>query len=631
MVQKFDYPKSETSLRNIQDELYAQTYKAIEMGIKPNFKGLLEIISSEATILTAIHNIKANKGSQTPGSDGENIREFILEKEYLSVIERVQMSFKNYKALPVRRVLIPKPGKTEKRPLGIPTIIDRIVQECVRLVIEPILEAQFFKHSYGFRPMRDAHMALERVKDVVYKTGFHWIVEGDISKFFDNVNHNILLKRLWHMGIHDRRVLMIIKAMLKAGIMNESDTNVLGTPQGGIISPLLANVYLDAMDQWIVREWEEKKTIHKYSANNNKFQALRKSVNLKEAYLIRYADDWVLITDSRRNAEKWRWRISNYLKEMLKLRLSDEKTLITNIRKKSIKFVGFEFKLTRGKSKSGYISRVSPNNERIKSKVEKVRQAINNLRYTERHIGHQINLINSIIRGLIEYYQPANTVNVSFQKYQKRLNDAAISALQRRRSRGKGKRIAVYIPANEVHNLISVHSQYTTKILTVVLDGMKIGLTQLSFCRWKLAPLKNQEETPYSVEGRKLYMNRCNKKPLAARADDLLSEHLSAVLAYNQPDNKYNFEYFLNRAYAFNRDRGKCRVCGLEVASHDVEIHHVKPKLPLYMVNRVKELATLHNYCHDMIHEIKDYSNLSKKIWTKILYFREKLEVTDLT
>jgi retron-type reverse transcriptase len=222
--------------------MYSATLEARQNGEFPHFKSLLEIISSEVVILTAVHNIKVNKGSETPGSDGE-------------------------------------------------TAIDKVVQECVRIVIEPILEAQFFAHSYGFRPMRDAHMALERDVDVTFKTGYHWVIEGDISKFFDNVNHTRLIKKLWHMGIRDRRVLMIIKAMLKAGIMDEMKENPLGTSQGGVISPLLANAYLDTLDQWVTREWENKKTRTKYSQHGHMLERLRNRSNLKPAYLVRYADD----------------------------------------------------------------------------------------------------------------------------------------------------------------------------------------------------------------------------------------------------------------------------------------------------------------------------------------------------
>ncbi|MDA8335001.1 MAG: reverse transcriptase domain-containing protein [Peptococcaceae bacterium] len=240
MVQQLDYlkePQTESELRGLLDRMYAAAFEARQNGTPPHFKGLLEIISSEVVILTAVHNIKANSGSETPGSDGETMRDNILEMDYQEVVARVRESLKHYRPAPVRRVYIPEPGKAEKRALGIPAIIDRIVQECVRVVIEPIPEAQFFAHSYGFRPMRDTHMALERVTHVVHRTGYHWVIEGDISKFFDNVDHAILINKLWHMGIRDRRVLMLIKAMLKAGIMGEIIENPLGTPQGGIMTP----------------------------------------------------------------------------------------------------------------------------------------------------------------------------------------------------------------------------------------------------------------------------------------------------------------------------------------------------------------------------------------------------------
>lgn len=291
MVQQFKVPETESELRQLQDKLYSITKEQTETGTFSGFRGLLEIMASETVIMTAIHNIKANKGAETAGTDGRTMRADILQQDYTQIVTKVQRSFQNYHHIPVRRKWIPKPGKSEKRPLGIPAIIDRIIQECVRIVLEPIMEAQFFKHSYGFRPWRDAHMALERVKDQVSRVGYYWIVEGDISKFFDNVNHTILIKKLWHMGVRDRRVLMVIKAMLKAGIMGEVSENPLGTPQGGIISPLLANVYLHSMDEWITREWENKKTRTTYSSSRNQYQSLHRYSNLKPAYLVRYADD----------------------------------------------------------------------------------------------------------------------------------------------------------------------------------------------------------------------------------------------------------------------------------------------------------------------------------------------------
>lgn len=625
MVQKLNYPNTELEFRTLQDKMYQITKDCLDKNEPVSFKGLLEIISSEAVILSAIHRIKRNKGSKTPGVDGKNIND-LIQLPYEEVIKLVKDKLTNYKPHKIRRVHILKGDSNEVRPLGIPTMIDRIIQECIKSVIEPIIEAQFFRHSYGFRPMRDTHMAMERIKDIVYKTGFHWFVEGDISKFFDNVNHTILIKRLWGMGIRDRRVLMIIKSMLKAGILNELQTSEIGTPQGSVISPLLGNVYLDAMDKWITREWENKQTKHKYSSNQNRFKALRTRGNFKEVYLVRYADDWVLITNSKRNAEVWKWRVSKFLKDRLKLTLSDKKTVITNIRRKAIKFVGFEFKIIRGKSKNGYISRVSPNKERLRKKINEIKKEAHKLRFSKTNLAHHFNLINSKIRGLIEYYTPANTVNVELQNYQHSLHNKALKSLQRRRTRGKNAhKFWELLPANEVDNLRSVHSRYKTKILVIKADNMKIGLTSLAFSKWEMPPLKNQKETPYSIEGRELYRKRTNKKPVLARADELLSTHLSAVLAFNRPGNRYNFEYFLNRAYAFNRDKGKCRICGGLVSTYDVTIHHIRPNLPIDEVNKVSELATVHEKCHAMIHDKKDYSLLNTKVWKKIKVFREKL------
>ena len=257
MAQQLNIPGSEAELKELLDFLYLRSKESFGNGKRPKFHGLLEVIFSEPVILSAIHKLKGNRGSNTPGSDGRNIRDAILERGYVEAVKDIQSAAVRYSPEPVRRVWIPKPGKAEKRPLGIPAIKDRIIQECIRMVIEPILEAQFFRYSYGFRPMRDAGMAIERLRNICGKTGYSWVVEGDISKFFDTVNHTLLLKRLYGMGIRDRRVLMLIKQMLKAGIMNEIRINELGTPQGGIISPLLANVYLDALDHFVAREWED--------------------------------------------------------------------------------------------------------------------------------------------------------------------------------------------------------------------------------------------------------------------------------------------------------------------------------------------------------------------------------------
>lgn len=622
MEQQSDYlmtvPTNETQLREMLDKTYQISKQTKENKNRPKFKNLLEIISSEIVILTAIHNIKSNKGSKTPGSDGENMQSDILEKEYPEVIQRIQKQFMHYTPTPVRRKWIPKAGKAEMRPLGIPSIIDRIIQECVRIVIEPILEAQFFNHSYGFRPMRDAHMALERVINIVKNTGYHWIIEGDIAKFFDNVNHTILIKRLWHMGIRDQRILMIIKAMLKAGILNEVKENKLGTPQGGIISPLLANAYLDAFDQWIADEWIDKKTKYPYKNKNYKMKKL-KQTNLKPAYLIRYADDWVLVTNSRSNAEKWKMKITKFLQNTLRLKLSEEKTLITNIRKKTIHFLGFDYKIIPGKARRGYIPKTRPNKERLKGKIKEIHTNIRNMRHAPNieQVIHRINLVNSQIRGLCQYYQAATWVNIDLQKYADNLKTSAYLSIKQH----GGK----WVISNKVDNLVSVHHRYKKNLPAITFNNLTIGITSLSFVKWTRVWMKRPNETPYTKEGRELYKIRTSKKSILARADELLSLHFSELIGKRLTDSKYNFEYFLNRAYTFNRDSGKCKICGLTVANFDVHIHHIRPNLPIEQVNKVPNLATVHKQCHYLIHSDDNCSDLETGLRSRILRFRKKL------
>lgn len=625
MAQKFKAPKSETELKKIQDEMYRITSKCIESKEIPKFKGLVEIMSSEVVIMTAIHNIKANKGSKTPGIDQKIIDKDYLQKDYYEVVTDIQNSFTNYKPDMVRRKWIPKPGKQEKRPLGIPTIKDRIVQECVRLIIEPILEAQFFQHSYGFRPWRDTHMALERVKDQVHRIGYYWIVEGDISRFFDNVNHTILIKKLYHMGIADRRILMIIKEMLKAGIMDECKKNELGTPQGGIISPILANVYLHQMDKWITREWENKVTQNNYSSKRNQYQSLHRYSNLKPAYLIRYADDWILLTDSKEHAEKWKYRISKFLETNLKLKLSDEKTLITNIKEKPIHFVGFTYKVIKEPSmRKGYKPVVRPQQERIDKKLLEIIQDIKMLRLpmTKENLIESISKINSKIRGIINYYSAANMVYFSLAKYHRRITTVAMNSLRR-----KG---VIFKPAREVNNLMALHSNYSTWIPAIKLPNEQlIGITSPAFCKYQKTYNKNQEETPFSSKGRELHLKRTRKQLSLARMEEILQ--VPEIIKFNKYDKSkeiYNYEYFMNRMYAFNRDKGRCKICGEPIINGDkFHCHHISTNLPLQQINKVQNLLSTHSKCNKLIHEKISQYGFSDKAIKNAIKYRKKLIV----
>lgn len=622
MAQQFDYPKTETELRALLDKLYQQSREAREAGERPAFKGLLEIMSAEATIVTAIHNIKSNHGSDTPGVDNKTMKRDYLQKSYKWVINDIRAAFEKFEPQKVRRKYIDKPGKKEKRPLGIPTIRDRIVQECMRIVMEPIMEAQFFEHSYGFRPMRDTAMALERLNFITFHTGYYWFVEGDISKCFDHIDHATLLRRLYHMGIKDRRVLQIIKQMLKAGVLDECEVNEEGTMQGGIISPLLANVYLDIMDEWITKQWELKHTEHAYIQDSAKRRALKKT-NLVPGFLVRYADDFVIITDSREHAEFWKASLQAFLKTGMKLTLSKEKTLITDVRKKHACFLGYEFRVVKGKGEHGYVTRTRPDRERLCRKVDALTDSIKKIpRETSREkLIDEINRINSQIRGVIQYYQCCTWVSVSMEKYGRKLQLAA----GRRLKQFKGK----WIPAKETQNLPRIHQNYRQKLPSVKYRDIYIGVTSLTFCQWQETRGKNPKETPYTEEGRDINFRRTKKKRIQARLDELYSENVATAVLNGKWGHLNNFEFVMNRAYALNRDRLKCRVCGKWLIDNTPYTHRINPRLPLDRVNRVNNLISVHRKCYQAINmpgmEVSTFDADAQK---RIRKYREKLVIS---
>lgn len=611
-------PRTEKELNELLQNIYTTAKKNYESDKESNFTGILEVIASEANIITSIHKIKSNKGSHTKGTDDKEIDDY-LKKEFDEVIEIVRARLYDYNPDMVRRVWIPKPGKSEKRPLGIPTIIDRIIQECVRNVIEPIAEAQFFEHSYGFRPMRSADMAVARIKHINFHAKCYWVVEGDIKGFFDNIDHNVMIKSLWNIGIRDKRVLSIIKQMLKAGVMNECSRSELGTPQGGIISPLLANIYLNRFDNYMTGDFERKKLKKPHSRRDGEISAMRNHSNLKTCYYVRYADDWVILTDNKEHAEKLKYKAKRYLKDNLKLDLSEEKTLITNVCSKPIKFLGVEMRMA--KKNGRWVNKVSPEKERFERKMKTLSREIFYVRKTstldKERLIENINRVNSMIVGLINYYSMCDQISVVIRKYAWLLKYTAYKSLKRYGGQ--------WIRANEVSNLIGLHYGHKAHIPAIEYKDMYIGLTDINFAKWDNPRPKVQGENPYTPEGRELYNKRMRKKGLRVRTDEVNSTaHAFYIRLSKSP--LYNFEYFMNRPYTYNRDKGKCKICGGFVEPNEARFHHVDKKLPMHQMNKVKNLITVHQYCHDLIHSNSEPSSLSEKTLKTLGKYRKKLD-----
>ncbi len=373
---------TETELKKIQDFLYEKSGQGV------SFTGLVEAMANEVTIVTAVHNIKSNKGSRTAGVDKIKMDKYLqMPKDELILL--IQSSFRNYRPKPARREYIEK-SNGKKRPLGIPTVLDRIIQECVRIIIEPICEARFYPQSYGFRPYRAQKHAIRGIINVI-NAGCKspdqpvWAIEGDIKGCFDNINHRLLLQKLWRIGIHDKRVLKIISQMLKAGYM-ENDlfhATELGTPQGGILSPLLSNVYLNDFDWYVGRMYMEPHRQCKHKGNDTR---RLKWAGVTPKYNYRYADDWVILTSTEKEALRLKRVLTKYFRNRMKLELSQEKTYVTDLRTNGIHFLGFVVKAERKRKTPDpatwtkhLVGKPLPDMERLGKKIKKLLEEVHRI------------------------------------------------------------------------------------------------------------------------------------------------------------------------------------------------------------------------------------------------------------
>lgn len=376
--------KTPEEIRELQRKLYRKAKQEKEY----RFYLLYDKTYRMDILSHAYRLVKANKGA--PGIDGETF-DSIEEREggaekYLEEIAG-ELKWKDYRPQAVRRVYIPK-AAGGKRPLGIPVIKDRIVQMAVKIVIEPIFEADFQDNSYGFRPRRNAHQAVEDVNNHLRK-GKTDVIDADISKYFDTIPHDRLMQ-LVAKRIVDKQILKLIKMWLKAPIVEEREDgkkeyngNEKGTPQGGVISPLLANIYLSVLDTiWVVKRVQER----------------------LGARLVRYADDCVILC--RGNAD----RILNGIRRVfdnLGLNLNEEKTHVVDARQESFNFLGFSLGMKRGQRTGKMYSHTEPSKKALKHIRSEIKQ-LTSERYSATPTEIVIRRVNEVVRGWVGYFRYGN-------------------------------------------------------------------------------------------------------------------------------------------------------------------------------------------------------------------------------
>lgn len=615
----------ETQLKKLTDLLYEKSKQGA------TFTGLMEAISNEVTIITAIHNIKANAGSKTAGVDRNKMDKY-LQMPKAAVIELICSTVSDYKPKPAKRIYIEK-ANGKKRPLGIPTVLDRIVQECIRIIIEPICEAKFYPHSYGFRPYRAQKHAVRDIVNIINGSNRSntmpvYALEGDIKGCFDNINHRILLNKLWRIGIHDKRLLKIISQMLKAGYMEQDaffDTSV-GTGQGSVLSPLLANVYLNDFDWYVGRKYYHPFSKHRLRSSEMK-KLRRQGVFPK--YNIRFADDWVILTTAEKEALRLKKELTKYFKYRLKLEISEEKTVVTDMKVTGVRFLGFNIRVAKseknkGKQEVRYVAKPYPDYIKLGKKIKSLRSAIREIKECQALNCRvaQIEYVNSVIIGIAEYIKSGISSH-AFNMIDYRVNNMVFAVWKRMYPK---KYLQMKVDLQKLSNLPARHEGHETKTFAVNYQGKWIGITFafLTHVQYEKKPF-NQNITPYTAEGRMLYEQyRSSKKPSPRDRPALYSPDVLKMSAYNI---KHNFEYYMNREYAFNRDKMVCRCCKRPLLfTEQRECHHVDPNLPLNQLNKVPNLAWTCTECHKQIHGKEIPPGTDAKIKRKILSFREKLQ-----
>ncbi len=532
-------------LRNNEYYAIQNTFDEIYLKARKNFKfnNLMDYITSDNNILLAYRNIKNNRGSKTVGTDNKNI-EYFKDMSKDEFVKRIQNKFKNYTPKSVKRVEIPKPdGKL--RPLGIPCIEDRIMQQCIKQVIEPICEAKFHKHSYGFRPNRNTSHAIARCMSLMNKSKLHYVVDIDIKGFFDNVDHSKLKKQLWTLGIRDKNLICIIGKILKSEIQGIG-IPTKGTPQGGIISPLLANIVLNELDWWISSQWETFTTDYPYKGlHRYKFQ---KKSNLKEMWLVRYADDFKIFCRDYKSAQKIYNCVRLWLNERLKLEISSNKSKITNLRKNYTEFLGFKLKVNLKKHRYVCNSRMT-----AKAREKTITKIKNQIKVIQKHRNNKEALkLNSIILGSHNYYRYATHVSKDF---------AEIDFLVRKTFRARLKRVI-----NNKPKLSStykrLYGRYNGKLRTIG----DITIFPIYGCKTKSPMCFSQDICNYTNEGRELI-----HKNLYGYG--FIIEYLLKDLYNNQ-----SVEFNDNRISLMVGQKGKCYITGDYLQIEDMICHHKIPK-----------------------------------------------------
>jgi len=551
--------------------------------------------------LYAYGRLARNKGATTPGITPETVDGMSLAK-IDAIIEALR--FERYRWTPVRRTYIEKKGSTKQRPLGIPTWSDKLLQEVIRLILEAYFEPQFSEHSHGFRAGRGCHTALRAVQETWRGTA--WVIEGDISQCFDSIDHAVLLATL-RQKLHDNRFLRLIENLLRAGYLEDWKFNATlsGTPQGGVVSPILSNIYLDRLDQFVETmllpaynrgtkrringAYNRLVQLASYYRSTQRFVEAAALVQQAQALpsldpqdpgyrrlrYVRYADDFLLgFCGPRAEAEEIKRRLAEFLRDTLKLELSQAKTLVTSARSEAARFLGYEVVILQEDAK--------------------------------RTAGKRS------INGQIGLKVPADVIAAKCAPYLRRgkpvhrperLHESPFSMVAKYQAEFRG--VAQYYQlAYNVHRLNRLRWVMETSLTKTLAAKLQISVPKV------YRKYRATIETPYGpYKGLQVVVERAGgRPPLVAKWGGLPLRRQKEAVLNDQPQNVWNSRTeLLERLLA-----DTCELCGSQEA---VEVHHVRhlkdlqrkgraalPEWAKWMAARHRKTLVTCRTCHEAIH-----------------------------
>lgn len=513
------------------DIAFLQRMLAKKALLQPNhrFHDLYDLVRDAEWLRVSLEAILSNKGALTPGVDGVGKAQLESEASRAKLVEQVarELRERTYQPQPVRRVYIPK-ASGKLRPLGIPTITDRMVQECLRMVLEPIYESIFLPCSYGFRPGRGTMDAIRQL-DSLANAGhrYYWIVEGDIEGCFDNIPHKKLLALLGE-HVADHKLIHLVQCMLAAGYVEDGRiyTPNCGTPQGGVVSPLLANIHLHQMDRY----WHEK---YRSGSAWSRYK-IRRVKGRGNVQLIRYADDFLILTNgNQEHALELKDEFRQVLEE-LGLRLSTEKTLVTHVND-GINFLGFHAqRLPLPQQKGRYVMRFTPTERNVQRFKDNIRKILST--HTE-DPANKIRALNDQLRGWATYYRHVASYDVRasldhwvskrlmlwlHRKHGNKLNNNELYGIYKRRDRKgwqswqcegislmymkRDIRWRVYLMRTHPHPYLEPSISLVVEDTVPVSNDVWRGTSSQN--RYALARLRRMKAVNYTCEG-------CHKGPLS--------------------------------------------------------------------------------------------------------------------